>query len=125
MDIQLNFDKKTIRIKAIKYLTKNMTEEGDRKNILWLMNKTKLAYQEAKKFIQGPLSAMIMEEMGNNKEEEVEISPEMEEETGTQAVTQTQNEDGHTQTQTSKHGTQDRIQNVGNTKPDFSNVYKS
>ena len=46
MEIQLNFDKKTISPRMYKFLPENMSEEWDRKSILRLKKKKKLTYHD-------------------------------------------------------------------------------
>lgn len=123
MDIQLNFDKKTISIRLYKFLAENMKEEGERRSIMRLMNKKKLAYQDANQLIQGLLSAMVMEEAGAEEEEEEEfvIAPESDGNLDSQSTSQVQSGSGTSdppsQTQTQQNGTQIE-------KPDFSQVCK-
>ena len=118
MNVQLNFEKKTVSLRLYKYLTANMPEEGDRKSISRLMNKKKLAYHEANQLIQGLLSAMIMEDVEGEEEEETEITPDTDGETDSQRQTQTQREEESSGSQTqTQEGTQ-------NEKPDFSKVCK-
>ena len=60
-----------------------------------------------------------MEEQDDKEEGETDITPEMEEETDTQGLTQTQDGGQNSKSQSLTHGTQDGTQNE---KPDFSNV---
>ena len=120
MEVHLNFDKKTVSRGLFKYLATHMPEEADRKSISRLMNKKKLAYHDANQLIQGLLSAMIMGDGDVEDEEEIEISPDTEEDPTMRNETGSQNEEGQSQTQTSTQETQEGSQK--NEKIDLSKV---
>ena len=115
MYIQLVFDK-TVQVSIGEYVWRRGQKKHPR-----LKNKKKLDCHDANQLIQGLLSAMLIKASDDKEEGETEITPEIEEEADTQALTQTQDVRHNSKFHTSTQGTQDGTRN---NKTDFSNLFK-